>query len=363
MSAVVNRNLPQSQAKSQDKRLVAALRGDVRERPPFWLMRQAGRYLPEYRALRGQARNFLEFCYTPDLAVEATLQPIRRFHPDAAILFADILLVPDALGQAVDYREGEGPVLAPVTSPAAVDRLGLDGLHDRLAPVYQTVRRLATTLPADVTLIGFAGAPWTVATYMVEGGGSRDHALIKRWALGEPESFQGLIDLLENATIAYLKRQIVAGAEVVQLFDTWAGALPEAGFRRWCLEPVERIVAALGRDHPGVPVIGFPRGCGVLYRDFAQESGVAAVGLDSAVPLAWARDELQTLTTVQGNLDPQLLVVGGTAMRDGIDTILNHLAAGPLVFNLGHGIVPDTPPDNVLRLAEQVRGWRSEPGG
>ena len=166
-----------------------------------------------------------------------------------------------------------------------------------------------------------------------------------------------------KTTIAYLKRQIVAGAEVVQLFDTWAGALPEAGFRRWCLEPVERIVAALGRDHPGVPVIGFPRGCGVLYRDFAQESGVAAVGLDSAVPLAWARDELQTLTTVQGNLDSQLLVAGGTAMRDGIDTILNHLAAGPLVFNLGHGIVPDTPPDNVLRLAEQVRGWRSEPGG
>ncbi len=359
MSTVVNRIPPQS----RDKRLIAALRGDVRERPPFWLMRQAGRYLPEYRALRGQAKNFLEFCYTPDLAVEATLQPIRRFHPDGAILFADILLVPDALGQAVDYRDGEGPVLSPVTGPAAVDRLGLDGLHDRLAPVYQTVRRLADTLPEDVALIGFAGAPWTVATYMVEGGSSRDHATIKRWALGEPESFQGLIDLLEIATIAYLKRQIVAGAEVVQLFDTWAGVLPEAGFRRWCLEPVARIIAALGRDYPGVPVIGFPRGCGVLYRDFARESGVAAVGLDGTVPLAWARDELQTISTVQGNLDPQLLVAGGAPMRDAIDAILAQLAAGPLVFNLGHGIVPDTPVDNVLRLAEQVRDWRSESVG
>ena len=359
MRATMIRNSPHSQA----KHLIAALRGEVRQRPPFWLMRQAGRYLPEYRALRREAKDFLAFCYTPDLAVEATLQPIRRCHPDGAILFADILLVPDALGQPVDYREGEGPVLAPVTGPAAVERLGLDGLQDRLAPVYQTVRRLADALPADVALIGFAGAPWTVATYMVEGGGSRDHAAVKRWALGDPESFQVLIDLLEEATIAYLKGQIAAGAEVVQLFDTWAGVLPEAGFRRWCLEPVARIVAALGRDHPDVPVIGFPRGCGVAYLSFVRESGVAGVGLDSTVPLAWARDELQTIATVQGNLDPQLLVAGGSAMQAGIDAILDHLGAGPLVFNLGHGIVPDTPPDNVLRLADQVRGWRARPSG
>ena len=355
MSAGVNRIA----ADAENKNLLAALRGEVSDRPPFWLMRQAGRYLPEYRALRTEAENFLTFCYTPDLAVEATLQPIRRFHPDAAILFADILLVPDALGQAVNFREGEGPVLEPVVGVQDLARLGMDGLHDRLAPVYATVRRVAAALPADVALIGFAGAPWTVATYMVEGATSRDHAIVKRWAFADGDGFQQLIDLLELATIAYLKEQIKAGAEVVQLFDTWAGVLPAAAFRRWCLAPVQRIVAALGQGYPEVPVIGFPRGAGVLYGEFARQTGVAAVGLDSTVPLDWARDNLQQISAVQGNLDPQLLVAGGQPMQAAIDEILTALGAGPFVFNLGHGIVPETPPEHVADLAGQVRAWRA----
>ena len=355
MSARVNRIA----VDTENKILLAALRGEEIDRPPFWLMRQAGRYLPEYRVLRTEAENFLTFCYTPDLAVEATLQPIRRFHPDAAILFADILLVPDALGQAVAFREGEGPVLEPVVGVADLGRLGMDGLHERLAPVYATVRLVAGALPADVALIGFAGAPWTVATYMVEGGTSRDHATIKRWAFADPDGFQQLIDLLETATIAYLKEQITAGAEVVQLFDTWAGVLPAALFRRWCLAPIQRIVAALGRDHPEVPVIGFPRGAGVLYGEFARQSGVAAVSLDSTVPLDWAWDNLQQISAVQGNLDPHLLVVGGRPMQAAIEEILTALAGGPFVFNLGHGIVPETPPGHVAELAEQVRAWRA----
>ncbi|MCG8690217.1 MAG: uroporphyrinogen decarboxylase [Minwuiales bacterium] len=340
------------------KPFLAALQGVVGERPPFWLMRQAGRYLPEYRDLRQSVSGFLELCYTPDLAVEVTLQPIRRFKPDAAILFADILLVPDALGQDVAFKEGEGPVLDPVRTVEAVRRLEDEGLHDHLAPVYETVKRLRTELPDDVALIGFAGAPWTVATYMVEGGSSKDFSTVKRWALSDPDGFGELMDRLVSATVDYLDQQVQAGAEALQLFDTWAGALPEVAYRRWCLEPIAAIARAIRDKHPSVPVIAFPRGSGMLYETVAKSGAVQGLSLDSSVPLDWAAQALQPHCTVQGNLDPQLLVVGGEPMQAEIDRILDTLGHGPFVFNLGHGIVPYTPVENVLELADQIRSWR-----
>ncbi|MBT3535254.1 MAG: uroporphyrinogen decarboxylase [Rhodospirillaceae bacterium] len=342
--------------KTDDKLLVRALKGETLDRPPFWFMRQAGRYLPEYRATRQQAGSFLDLCYNPDLATEVTLQPIRRFGMDAAILFADILLIPDGMGQALDYREGEGPILEPVRTVADLSSLSLDGLHERVAPVYETVSRLAAELPNNVTLIGFAGAPWTVATYMVEGRGSRDHGIVKQWAYGDPEGFGQLIDLLVTATVEYLSKQVEAGAEVIQLFDTWAGALSETAFQRWCVEPVQRIVRDLHQKHPGLPIIGFPRGVGAGYGSFAQLAGVNGVSLDWTVPLQWARDEVQSQVTVQGNLDPRLAVVGGKAMEVEAHRILETLGQGPFVFNLGHGFVPETPPEHVGRLAEILRG-------
>ncbi|MDP6688603.1 MAG: uroporphyrinogen decarboxylase [Alphaproteobacteria bacterium] len=341
---------------TREKLLMRALRGETLPRPPFWLMRQAGRYLPEYRATREQAGSFLDLCYNPDLAAEVTLQPIRRYGMDAAILFADILLIPDGLGQPLDYREGEGPILEPIRDAAALAALDLDKMHGRVAPVYETVGRLAAELPDHVTLIGFAGAPWTVATYMVEGRGSRDHALVKQWAYGDPEGFGQLIDLLVTATVEYLSKQVEAGAEAVQLFDTWASALSETAFQRWCIEPVEKIVTQLRQKYPELPVIGFPRGVGAGYKSFAKAAGVNGVSLDWTVPLEWAAAELQKDVTVQGNLDPRLLVIGGAAMEAEICRILQILGQGPFIFNLGHGIVPETPPEHVGRLAEMLRG-------
>ncbi|HJP21210.1 MAG TPA: uroporphyrinogen decarboxylase [Alphaproteobacteria bacterium] len=343
----------------RDKPLLRVLRGEILERPPFWLMRQAGRYLPEYLEVRRQAGDFLTLCYSPDLAVEVTLQPLRRFAMDAAILFADILVVPDALGQPLNYREGEGPVLDPVRSAAELSRLDMAGLHDRLAPVYETIRRLRRELPPSTALIGFAGAPWTVATYMVEGGGSRDFATIKAWAYGDPDGFSELIALLVDATTEYLEAQAEAGAEVVQLFDTWAGALPESAFGRWCVEPVAEIVRRFRKSHPEVPVIAFPRGAGVLYAGYAQATGVAGLGLDATVPLRWAAETLQTGATLQGNLDPLMLVTGGEPMRREMGRILETLGSGPFIFNLGHGIIPATPPEHVAELADFVRSWRA----
>jgi len=342
--------------RTDDKLLIRALRGETLPRPPFWFMRQAGRYLPEYRAMRQQAGSFLELCYNPDLATQVTLQPIRRFGMDAAILFADILLIPDGLGQTLDYREGEGPILEPICNVADLARLSLDKLHRRVAPVYETVARLAAELPDHVALIGFAGAPWTVATYMVEGKGSRDHALVKQWAYGDPDGFGQLIDLLVTATVAYLSKQVDAGAEAVQLFDTWAGALSETAFQRWCIEPVHQIVALLRQKHPELAIMGFPRGAGAGYRTFAQAAGVNGVSLDWTVPLDWAAAELQGKVTLQGNLDPRLLVIGGRAMEVEVQRILETLGQGPFIFNLGHGIVPETPPEHVNRLAEMLRG-------
>jgi uroporphyrinogen decarboxylase len=341
------------------KPLLRALDGDASALPPFWLMRQAGRYLPEYRALRAKAGGFLDLCYRPELATEATLQPIRRFGMDAAILFSDILVVPDALGRSVAFREGEGPVLAPLRSVDEIDALSVDAVVERLAPVYEAVERIAALLPAETALIGFAGAPWTVATYMVEGGGGSDFAITKDWAFRDPDGFQRLIDRLVEATILHLSQQIAAGADAVQIFDSWAGVLPEAAFRRWVIDPTRRIVAGLQEKHPQVPVIGFPRGAGLMYRSYFVETKVTAISLDTTVPAGIAHKTLQSVGPVQGNLDPLLLVAGGVALDEAVHDILDSLSGGPFIFNLGHGIVPATPVEHVSRLAELLRTART----
>jgi len=340
------------------KPLLRALSGQAQPRLPVWLMRQAGRYLPEYHATRARAGSFLNLCYNPALAAEVTLQPIRRYGLDAAILFSDILVVPHALGQALNYVEGEGPKLDPVTDAGGIDRLSADRLHQVLGPVYETVGRVAAALPPETALIGFAGAPWTVATYMVEGGGSKEYAAVKGLAFGARETFARLIDLLVEATGAYLLRQIQAGAEAVQLFDSWAGVLPEAEFERWVIAPTRRIVDAVRAEAPGVPVIGFPRGAGLLYERYLAGTGVDAVGLDTTVPPGWAARALQPKAAVQGNLDPVLLLTGGEAMIRAADAIVEALADGPFVFNLGHGVLQRTPPEQVAALVRHLRGIR-----
>jgi uroporphyrinogen decarboxylase len=333
---------------AKPSRAVQVMTGDALDPPPWWLMRQAGRYLPEYRALRAKAENFVEFCLTPALAAEATLQPVRRFGMDAAILFADILLVPMALGQRLGFGE-DGPVLDRLVEAAGVAGLSAAGLS-ALDPVYETVRRSRAALPAETALIGFAGAPWTVATYMVEGGGSRDFRRVKAWAYRDPDGFAALLDLITEATIAYLSGQIVAGADVVQLFDSWAGVLPETEFERWVVAPTRQIVMALKRRFPAVPVVGFPRGAGSLYQRYAAATGVDALGLDTVVPIEMAR-ALQRQVTVQGNLDPIALLVGGSVLEGSVLAIRRALVGGPFVFNLGHGVLPQTPPEHVAVLA------------
>ncbi len=347
------------------KLLLRALAGERTERPPVWLMRQAGRYLPEYHRTRAEAGGMLRLCNTPELAAEVTLQPIRRFGLDAAILFADLPQLAAALGQTLEYHEGEGPVLTPPLRSGEDVRRHLDPsrLHERLAPIYETVRLLAATLPPEVALIGYAGAPWTVATYMVEGrgGSATDHAAIRRWALGDPDDFQPLIDLLTEAAIAFLDRQIAAGAEAVQLFESWAGVLPEPFFHRWCVQPMARIVRALRAARPGIPVIAFPRGAGLLYDGYAEATGADCIGLDTTVPLGWATAAIQRGLgrCIQGNLDPQLLVAGGEPIAAEVGRILRAAGVGPFVFNLGHGIDKATPPAHVTALVEQVKAWRS----
>lgn len=343
-------------AKTPTKPLLRTLAGLPSERPPLWLMRQAGRYLPEYRETRARAGSFLDLCYNPELATEVTLQPIRRFGFDAAILFADILLIPQALGQGLAFRENEGPVLDAIRAAGELTRLNPNGIHRQLDPVYEAVSRIRAALPPDCTLIGFAGAPWTVATYMLEGRGSSDHAAAKTWAFGNPVGLSALMDILVDATISYLDRQIRAGAEVVQLFDTWAGVLPDAEFRRFCVEPVRRIIAVLKDKHPDVPVIAFPRGAGVHLEGYAAATGADALGLDFTVPLDWARDHLWSKTVVQGNLDPRLLVTGGPALAEGVHRLLHSFRGRNHIFNLGHGIVPETPVRHVEELVRLVKG-------
>jgi uroporphyrinogen decarboxylase len=341
------------------KPLLRALAGETLATPPWWLMRQAGRYLPEYRAVRRQAPDFVALCLAPNLAAELTLQPVRRYGMDGAILFSDILMLPYALGQPLAFREGEGPVLEPILDKSGIGRLDLARVGPRLAPVFEAVGRVAATLGPQTALIGFAGSPWTVATYMVEGGASRDFQRIKSWAYRDPAAFGSLIDLLVEGTIAVLAGQIEAGAEVVQLFDTWAGVLPEAGFERWVVEPTKRIVAALKLRFPDHPIIGFPRGAGVSYERYATQSGIDAVGLDTSVPASFAATRLQPIAAVQGNLDPVLLLSGGAALEDAVAAQRRALGGGPWVFNLGHGVLPETPPENIATLARLLKG----PGG
>jgi len=341
--------------KTEDKLLLRALRGVHVERHPFWLMRQAGRYLPEYREKRAQAGSFLSLCFNPDLATEVTLQPVHRYGMDAAILFSDILVVPLGLGQEVGFQEGEGPKLDPITDAAGLARLSETLDLTRLEPIYETVRRLRRELPPETALIGFAGAPWTVATYVVEGGSSRTFETVKGWAASDKAGFAKLIDRLTEATIAHLTAQVTAGAEIVQLFDSWAGALDGEAFHSWVVEPTRKIVAALKAVKPSLPVIGFPKGAGAKYLGYARETGVDVLGLDPDVPLAFAREVLQPVAALQGNLDPRLLLAGGPAMETRIREILASLGKGRYVFNLGHGILPATPLQHVERLAEILR--------
>lgn len=339
------------------KPMLRALRGETLPTPPAWMMRQAGRYLPEYRATRAKAGSFLDLCYNPELAAEVTLQPIRRYGFDAAILFADILLVPQALGLDLRFVEGEGPRLSTVTTAAEVAQLRpVEAIHETVSPVYETVRILSRALPAETTLIGFAGAPWTVATYMVAGRGTQDQGPARRMIYNDPEGFDALIERVTEATIAYLSAQVEAGAEVVKIFDSWAGALPGPLFRRYAVEPVRRITAALKAAHPGLPVVGFPRGAGSGYIGFVEATGVDCVALDGSVDPAWAAREIQSQGCVQGNLDQLLLVTGGSALTEATRACVRAFAGGPHVFNLGHGITPDADPDNVSRMLEAVRG-------
>jgi uroporphyrinogen decarboxylase len=341
---------------SRKKPLLAALGGDIVSPPPWWLMRQAGRYLPEYREVRSRANGFLDLCFNPELAAEATMQPVRRFSTGAAILFSDILVVPLGLGQRVWFVEGEGPRLAPLRSRRDVEGLDPTGLLARVAPVFETVRRVTKALPSSTALIGFAGSPWTVATYAVEGGGSRDFIDVKRWAWSDPDGFQTLIDVLTEATTAYLSAQVEAGAEVVQLFDSWAGALAEPEFRRWVIEPTQRIVSGVKSKNPGVPIIGFPRGAGALYPLYAEATGVDALALDSQVPLDWIKRRVDSRMALQGNLDPVALLAGGERLKAEARRICAELADRPHVFNLGHGVHQQTPPEHVETLSDILGG-------
>ncbi len=333
-----------------DRRLRRALAGETLTEPAWWLMRQAGRYLPEYRQVRRQAQDFIELCLNPLLSTELTLQPVRRYRMDAAILFSDILLLPHALGQGLEFREGEGPVLDAIADAAALEHLDRVNAVSRLEPVFEAIRQVRVALPSETALIGFAGAPWTVATYMVEGGTSRDFHRVKGWAYRDPSGFSALIDLLVEATISLLTEQIMAGVDVVQLFDSWAGVLPERAYRRWVIEPTRAIVAGLKGRFPDIPIIGFPRGSGFFYEPYVSETGIDAIGLDTTVPLAFARDRLQTLMPVQGNLDPAALLAGGAALETAVRELRQSLGAGAWVFNLGHGVLPQTPPENVAKL-------------
>ncbi len=337
------------------RRLLSVFDGVALSPPPIWLMRQAGRYLPEYRATRATAGGFLNLCYTPALAAEVTLQPIRRYGFDASILFSDILVVPDALGQTVRFVEGEGPRLDPLKSGAEIAKLSISGAEKKFSIVAETVKRLRQDLPAETALIGFCGAPWTVATYMIGGQGSNDQAAARGYAYRDPEGFQALMDVLVEASVVYLDGQVKAGADLLQIFDSWAGSLPEDQFDRWVIAPTKRLVAEMKRRHPTVPIIGFPRGAGALSARFARETGVDGVSCDTAMPLDQIRTTLSGKTVVQDNLDPLLLVAGGAPLEARVREIVGTLGGNPYIFNLGHGIVPETPPEHVARLVALVR--------
>jgi uroporphyrinogen decarboxylase len=348
-----------SASPSHGKRFLRALDGELLARPPVWLMRQAGRYLPEYREVRAKAGSFLNLCYSPALAAEVTLQPIRRFGFDAAILFSDILVVPDALGQNVTFVEGEGPLLSPVLDPDSIARLPNIDLG-KLAPVFETIERVRAGLPDETAFIGFCGAPWTVASYMIGGRGSRDLEPVRLFAYRHPEAFQQLIDKLVEASIAYLSAQAKAGVEAVQIFDSWAGLLPGREFEKWCVRPVIAIIKALRALHPHLKIIAFPREAGGHLQKFAQAAVAEGarpdgIGLGVAEDVAMARSFFGPKQCLQGNLDPLALLAGGTALEAAIDGVLADYAGGPHIFNLGHGILPPTPIAHVERMLAKIR--------
>ena len=336
--------------------LLDTLRGNQADRRPIWLMRQAGRYLPEYRALRAKKGGFLELVYDAEAAAEVTLQPIRRFGFDGVILFSDILIVPYAMGQDLEFLAGEGPHLSPRLADSALD--SLTRVPGRLEPIYDTVGRVKAALGADKALLGFAGSPWTVATYMVNGQGSRDQHETRAMAYRDPGAFGAIIDAIAEITVEYLAGQIAAGAEAVQLFDSWAGSLSPAQFERWVIAPIAAIVAALKRQHPDIPVIGFPKGAGEKLPDYAKGTRVDAIGVDETIDPVWAAHNLPRSLPVQGNLDPLLLLAGGAELEYGIARILEAFADRPHVFNLGHGIGKETPIEHVEHLLSVVRGWQ-----
>jgi uroporphyrinogen decarboxylase len=338
----------------RNKPLLAVLRGEIPDVPPMWLMRQAGRYLPEYRALRADKGGFLELVYDSEAAAEVTLQPLRRFGFDGAILFSDILIVPYAMGQDLWFETGEGPRLAPILADHDLSALKPD--FTRFEAIYETVRQVKAALDPDVTFLGFAGSPWTIATYMVAGQGSKDQGAARRLAYGDPAKFQAIIEAIVDATVTYVSGQIAAGVEAVQLFDSWAGSLAPREFDRWVIAPNKAIVERLKALHPDVPLIGFPKGAGAKLADYARQTGVDAVGLDETIDPYWANAMLPAGMPVQGNLDPLALIAGGEAVRSAVADIRAGLAGRPHIFNLGHGILPDTPIAHVEALIEIVRG-------
>jgi uroporphyrinogen decarboxylase len=339
--------------KDVTKKLLAVLRGEKQVVPPVWLMRQAGRYLPEYRALRAEKGGFLELAYDSDAAAEITLQPIKRFGFDGAILFSDILVIPHALGQDLWFETGEGPRLAPPLKDH--DFAALKPAPHRLDPIYDTVRKVKASLPQETTFLGFAGSPWTVATYMVAGQGSKDHADARRMAYSDPKRFGAIIDALVSSTVDYLSGQIESGVDAVQLFDSWAGSLSPSQFERWVIEPNKRIVTALKARHPEIPIIGFPKGAGAKLIDYAEQTGVDALGLDETIDPVWAHVNLPDGLPVQGNLDPLALIAGGEVLDQAVMRICAAFEDRPHIFNLGHGILPDTPIEHVEKLLISIR--------
>jgi uroporphyrinogen decarboxylase len=337
------------------KPLLDVLHGRRQAVPPIWMMRQAGRYLPEYRAVRAKAGSFLDLCFSPELAAEVTLQPIRRFGFDGAILFSDILVIPHALGRKVDFVAGEGPKLDPLSEQKMIASVRRQVDHAALAPVYETIRKVKAELPSHVTFLGFCGAPWTVATYMIAGHGTPDQAPARLFAYLHPTAFAELIDILVEASASYLVVQLRAGVDAVQIFDTWAGILPPDQFVRWSIEPTARIVAAVRKEIPDAKIIGFPRGAGTMLERYAAELPLDAVGLDWMIDKTFAREKIQSRTAVQGNLDPLVLIAGGDAMDREIDSVLEAFSEGRFIFNLGHGITPEAPIEHVERMIKRVR--------
>ena len=339
------------------KPFIEVLAGKRQAVPPLWMMRQAGRYLPEYRALREKAGSFLDLCFTPEYAAEVTLQPIRRFNFDAAIIFSDILVIPYALGRSVRFEAGEGPRLDPLDTSDKVATLAAKADFGKLEPVYEALRRVRAELDAKIALIGFCGAPWTVATYMVAGQGTPDQAPARMMAYRHPEAFAKIIDVLVENSIHYLVGQLKAGADALQIFDTWAGVLPPREFERWSIEPARRIVEGVRKQVPDAKIIGFPRGAGAQLPAYVQGTGVDAVSIDWTAEPAMIRERVQSKVAVQGNLDPLVLIAGGAALDRAVDDVLANYGKGRLIFNLGHGIQPETPIENVERMLKRVRDY------